>query len=329
MKTRRSRFFEYSKKELIMRLKKNDNQAWASFLRMKQNSKEHAINILYDRYGAEEMTSNGLTKDECEAVMDAAIVEAVSRFIYDDKVDENINYKKLLTYTHCYAMNELRRTIEKYNGVSKYMAGYLLHIKKLKLDLWESSDEELIAALMTMKCHIRDFNRLLPNIRKYFSAQQSYNMEQPEEKEPVRDEFYDELTPDEYDDYLQENSNEPVSDDCFEDISYKIRAEKVRLIVGKKNYDMFCEYYLQGDKHPSIRMLSQKYELTPYFIKEKLRFVKNVFRSEYAEEAKLFAKEASKASAKEQKVKKVLQEKEQTSFGENHFATIADMFEIL
>lgn len=83
-----NRFFECSKRELIMGLKRNDNQAWKSFLCLKQNSKEHVLYHLYDVYGAEELTSKGLTKEECESVMNVAIVEAVNRFVYDESVDE-------------------------------------------------------------------------------------------------------------------------------------------------------------------------------------------------------------------------------------------------
>jgi hypothetical protein len=287
---KKSKIYNGSKKELITRLKNNDNEAWEAFLRIRKGAKDSFMYRLYGVYGAEEMSNNGLTEEECVAVMDAAMVEAVQRFEYDEEISEDENFKKLCAYTTWYLSNDLRRTIEKYNGVSKYMAGYLLRIKKLKLDLWESSDEELIDALMSMKSKIKDFKRLLANIREYFGTQQSYSAENTQ----------------------HEHYEEPVQEDPFEDVAYRVRAEKVKKIVGEKNYRIFYEYYLQDAKHIPLVELSQRYDMSVDRIKIRLDYVKNVYREEYADEAKMFASK-----------------EEQSFLGKHSHESIEEIFEIL
>lgn len=210
----------------------------------KANAVAYHVSVTWANYGEQEMQRAGITQDDARHIMEDAAIAATRRFCPPDDTEEGNAIRIWHAYTNKVMVCQLKKAIEKANCVSRYMAQYLLRIKKYGLDLFSSPDDELCAALSTLS-KVRYPQKTLERVRAYFSMPG-----------------------------LTEQVTEPAYRESEE---AKAALEKLEERLGEEDYRLFREFYWEPGT--TVNALQQKYGLNPLTIRKDLARIRSVAES--------------------------------------------------
>lgn len=147
-------------------------QAAAVMLEKTKGLRKFLADKFHGIYGMRELDSRYLSREDADSIMMEAILSGTLKFVIDCRETPQIVEKTWRSYVHIYAEGALKRAIAQTQGVSKYYCDILVRLKNDKLDLWESSDEDLCRALsgytVSGSGKIRHPEKVLANLRAVF-----------------------------------------------------------------------------------------------------------------------------------------------------------------
>ena len=265
----------------IQALKERDDNAWLTLMEMFRHNRTHILGSTYAHYGRPELQAIGLDEEEINAEMNAALWEAVQRYVPDKKTRDNANeYKNFRSYLTLYARCAVRRAIERHNQCSRHYSDGLLRLKVKKLDLWHSPEEDVIAALAEIAwIRKRDdphaqATSFLGTLREYFADDRFRTV--PIEEVP-----------------------DSAHDGAIGHADFRLCLDTIYELIGNERHvQIFQEYFLEERKN--ISELAREHEVSALKIRTIIDNTRKIAQHVFSEQlpaAKLPGQDHSFASA--------------------------------
>lgn len=171
------KYEELSMRELMRMAKNRDGKALEVILKRTKNGRKGWISVLRRYYGQTDASAKSSMNDYLqESVL--SVMKAIANWD-DGKVnpDPSFTEASIYEYIYEYVKGDIKKVIATENGFKPYYMDNYVYLRKNCLDLWSSSDSELVSALLERNPRIRDPHALLDKIRNGVKREELYYRE--------------------------------------------------------------------------------------------------------------------------------------------------------
>ncbi len=124
---------------------------------------------LYELYGKEELDWKGITYDDLMQWIHLGVMDALDRCTLEEDWSDARVVKTFSAFINMSAPNFAKHQIETAHNYTRHYCALLLRMKKRKLDLYESSDESLCEAIVSVEKKCKSPMRVLRIMRTMFA----------------------------------------------------------------------------------------------------------------------------------------------------------------